>query len=235
MTFLFIFPHPDDESFGPAPLLWKLCREGNKVHLLTLTRGEATKQRERLGITKSEMGRIRSEEMQCVAKVLKLASLEILDFPDGTLATTDPIPLEEAIAAHIRRVRPDVVVTYAVHGISGHPDHLAGHAAVKRVFCALRRDGDAASPRRLAFFTLPPSDDPERPAHLRASPWEHIAVVERVSEEDIARGHEALSCYKTYKSVIEQHQPLRQVEEGVCFELFGEPVHPRRDSLSTGL
>lgn len=235
MTFLFIFPHPDDESFGPAPLLWKLRRSGHAVHLLTLTRGEATKQRDRLGLSKEEMGRIRSEEMACMAQVLELSGMEILDFPDGTLATMDPLDLEETITAHVRRVRPDVVVTYAVHGISGHPDHLAGHAAVKRVCCALRRAGDAAALRRLAFFTLPPSDEPGRPVHLKSTPWEHIGVVERVSEEDLARGHEALACYTTYRPVIDEHQPMKQVEAGVCFELFGEPAQPRRDSLLTGL
>ncbi|WP_243664337.1 PIG-L family deacetylase, partial [Rhodothermus marinus] len=126
-------------------------REGHAVHLLTLTRGEATRQRHHHGYSKPEMGRVRFEEMQCVAEVLGLSSLEVLDFPDGELAELDPRVLEDVVARAIERHRPDVVVTYPVHGISGHPDHLVTHAVVKRVGCALRER--LGVPRRLAFFS----------------------------------------------------------------------------------
>lgn len=231
MRVLFIFPHPDDECFGPGPLLWKLRRTGHEAHLLTLTQGEATKERDRLGVSKREMGAIRTREMGCVARVLGLASMEVLGYPDGELAGLDPLDLEATVDAHVRRVRPHVVVTYAVHGNSVHPDHLATHAVVKRVVAALRRAGDDAAPQRLALFTLAPSDDPARPAHLRASPWERIALVEVCADEDFARGQAALDCYETYRRVVEAHNPLRQVRSGICFELFGEAPAPRRDGL----
>ena len=41
---LYIFPHPDDESFGPAAVIDKSIKSGDEVHLLTLTKGGATKQ-----------------------------------------------------------------------------------------------------------------------------------------------------------------------------------------------
>jgi LmbE family N-acetylglucosaminyl deacetylase len=65
MKILYIFPHPDDESFGPAPAIAAQKRARHEVYLLTLTKGEATKQRHRLGVSKAEMGQIRCEEMQC--------------------------------------------------------------------------------------------------------------------------------------------------------------------------
>jgi LmbE family N-acetylglucosaminyl deacetylase len=37
MKILYIFPPPDDESFGPAPAIAAQIRNGNKVYLLTLT------------------------------------------------------------------------------------------------------------------------------------------------------------------------------------------------------
>ena len=49
MRILYIYPHPDDESFGPAGVMAKQRREGHEVHLLTLTRGGATRQRHRYG------------------------------------------------------------------------------------------------------------------------------------------------------------------------------------------
>ncbi|MEM8600085.1 MAG: PIG-L family deacetylase, partial [Bacteroidota bacterium] len=38
MTLLYVFPHPDDESFCPGPAMARQAREGHAVHLLTLTR-----------------------------------------------------------------------------------------------------------------------------------------------------------------------------------------------------
>jgi LmbE family N-acetylglucosaminyl deacetylase len=234
-SLLYIFPHPDDESFGPAPVLARQRRAGHDVHLLTLTRGEATSQRERLGYSKAQMAEARYQEMQDVADTLDLISLTVLEYPDGGLAELNPLVLEDEIAGHIHDRAPDVVVTYPVHGISGHPDHLVSHAVTKRVACALRRDG-VAYPRRLAFFTLPPApEDAERPDHLRHSPAGLIDCVVPVSEADLEAGHAALDCYVTYQPVIEAQQPLRSVKDGVAFEFFGETHDPRLSGLLDGL
>jgi hypothetical protein len=52
-----------------------------------------------------------------------------------------------------------------------------------------------------------------------------------VSEADLEAGREALDCYVTYRPVVEAHQPLRSVEDGVSFELFGERHEPSLSSL----
>lgn len=233
-SILYVFPHPDDESFGPAPVLARQERESHDVHLLTLTRGEATAQRERLGLSKEEMGETRRREMQDVAEVLRLASLSVLDFEDGGLGEMDPRVLEGAVAAHVRERQPAVVVTYAAHGVSGHRDHLACHAVVKRVFCQLRADG-ADYLRRLALFTLPEEGAEERPAHLASSPEALIDGRVCFSDADRARAEEALAAYETYRPVIEEHQPLRHVAGGVCFEFFQETFAPPLEDLSEEL
>lgn len=230
-TVLYVFPHPDDECFGPAPALARQRRAGHEVHLLTLTRGEATAQRERLGYSKTEMAEARYQEMQNVADALDLTSLTVLEYPDGNLAELNPLVLEDEIAEHVHAVEPDVLVTYPVHGVSGHPDHLVSHAVVKRLACALQADG-VSHPRRLAFFTLPPpSEDADRPAHLRHSPSGLIDCVVPVDETDLDTAREALHCYETYRPVIEEHRPLESVTDGVCFELFGEDHAPPLTSL----
>ena len=234
-TFLYIFPHPDDECFGPVPGIVRQRREGHDVHLLTLTRGEATTQRKRLGLTKTEMAQTRHQEMQDVAATLDLTSLTVLEYPDGQLAEMTPLGLEAEVAGHLHATEPDVVVTYPVHGISGHPDHLVTHAVVKRVACALRRDG-AATPRRLAFYTLPPApDDTDRPPHLHPSPPSLIDCTVPVQEADHDTGRKALYCYKTYRPVIEDHQPLATVGDHLSYDLFGEDHAPPLSSLLEGL
>src|SRR5690554_3963746 len=104
MRYLYIFPHPDDESFGPARAIAAQRRSGAEVHLLTLTKGEATKVRHQLGVSKAEMGEIRFREMQAVEKVLDLTSMKVADFPDGELAQMDPRVLEKAVAEHCEKI-----------------------------------------------------------------------------------------------------------------------------------
>lgn len=222
MRILFIFPHPDDESFGPAPALNALHRAGHDVFLLTLTRGEATKERHALGLSKEEMGAIRKAEVEAAAAVLGVTETTVLDFPDSEFANLDPRLIEGAITHALEAHQPDVVVTYAIHGISGHPDHLVGHACVKRAYCAWKPEGRRT---RLAFFTIDGGDPAPRPSHLRASPPERIAVRMVPTPEDLAKGHEALAQYVTYARVVAEHQPMRTVEAGVCFEVFQE-THP---------
>lgn len=231
---LYVFPHPDDESFGPVPVLNAQRRQGHEVFLLTLTRGEATKQRANYGYTKEEMGAVRTREMEAVAGVLELADLTVLDFPDGGLDELDPLVLEEAVARHVEQVRPHVVVTYAIHGISGHPDHLVAHQLVKRVYCALRAEG-ASYLKRLAFFTLPDSRKAHLPPHLHTTPDEEIDCVVPFDEDDRRRGEEALACYETYQEVIAQHRPLDNVGTSVAFVLFQESPRPKLRDLFEGL
>lgn len=234
-TFLYVFPHPDDECFGPAPGIAHQRRNGHEVHLLTLTRGEATSQRERLGYSKAEMADTRFQEMQDVAASLQLSSLTVQEYPDGRLAELNPLVLEKEVADHLHALEPDVVVTYPVHGISGHPDHLVTHAIVKRVACALRKDG-ASLPRRLAFYTLPPApDDADRPSHLRHSPSDLIDCALPVQETDLQTAREALYRYETYRPVIEEHRPLETIGDRITFELFGETHDPPLSSLLENL
>jgi len=233
-SLLYVFPHPDDESFGPAPALARQRRAGHEVHLLTLTRGEATSQRERLGVSNDEMGRIRYEEMQNVARELDLTSLTVLDYPDGGLDDLDPRRLEATIVEHVHRTTPDVMVTYPVHGISGHPDHIVTHAVVKRAACALRAHGEAV-PRRLAFFALSRRVAADRPDHLTVSPDEKIDVYEAFDPKDLEQAHTALYRYETYRPVIEKHRPLEGLSGVVPFECFGESHRPRLDDITTHL
>ncbi len=232
MVILYVFPHPDDESFGPGPAIARQRREGHQVHLLTLTKGGATKQRHRLGLSVDEMGEVRRREMDCVQSTLDLSGMTVLDLPDGGLKYMDPLEIEEVIAAEVERVRPDVLVTYAVHGISGHPDHLVCHAVVTRLYCHLRRQGSGHAPRRLALFTLVDGELEDAPPHLRGSKLEDIGVRETFTPRDLEAGKAALACYETYRETVEEHKPLDRVVDGVAFELFGERFEQTLSSIT---
>ncbi|MDT0630228.1 PIG-L family deacetylase [Rubrivirga sp. S365] len=234
MTLLYVFPHPDDESFGPAPAIARQVREGHDVALLTLTKGGATKVRHDLGLSVEEMGARREQETQCAADALG-ADLTVLDFPDGGLQDLDPRDLEHVIERKIEAVRPDVVVTYDYHGNSVHPDHVVTHAVVKRAYEAACDEMAGRSPRRLAFFTLVQGEVADNPAGLRGSPRERVGAVVTFADEDRQTAEAALACYETYAAVVEAHQPLRQVEDGVAFVLFQEEHDEPLGSLTDDL
>ncbi len=151
---------------------------------------------------------------------------------NSTPSTPDAI--EAPIRDAIRRTQPHALLTYPVHGISGHPDHLVTHAAVKRAYVEARAAGEAPL-QRLLFFGLLPAADADRPAHLRATPVERFAGCMTVSEADLAVSARALACYTTYADVIAAHNPLQQVRDGLWFELFGEPAGPALSHLLEGL
>jgi len=228
-TILYIFPHPDDESFGPAAVLHQQSRLGHEVHLLTLTRGGATKKRHELGLSIDEMGRMREREMRGVERELRLASLTVLDLPDGDLKEVDPIEIEAAIRLEVERLRPEVLVTYAAHGISGFEDHLVSHAVVKRVFCELRDFSGA--PRRLALSTLASIPPGERPFRLSASKSEEIDVVIEAEPIDLEAQRRALDCYVTYRDVIARVDPMSVNGDRFVFEIFQERHEPPLSDL----
>ncbi len=121
-----LLAHPDDESLAMGGALIKYATEGVETYLVTATRGE----RGWLGKPEDypgpeELGKTREAELHCAAHELGIKEVSFLDYLDGELDQVDPAQAISRIVAHIRRVRPHVVVTFDPNGLSGHPDHIA--------------------------------------------------------------------------------------------------------------
>ena len=230
MKILYIFPHPDDESFGPAGAINQQVADGNEVYLLTLTKGGATQIRHKLNLTIEEMGNVRYKEMLKVEKVLRLSGFRILDFPDSGLKELDPRILEKEIKKKIEEIKPNIIITYPVHGGSGFHDHLVTYSVVKRVFLDLKDNG-AAHLKRLAFFTMPDSGEPSFHENgwprLKLSEKELIDVITFLNKEDISAMHEALMCYETYQEMVQKTGVIEKIGNKVHFEIaFEDHVPP---------
>ncbi len=124
-----VLAHPDDESLGLGGTLAKYASEGVETHLVTATRGEAGRFR---GIPPGEghpgseaLGRIREAELRAAAAALGVHEVSLLDYRDQELDRADPREAVSRIVRHLRRVRPQVVITFAPDGAYGHPDHVA--------------------------------------------------------------------------------------------------------------
>lgn len=221
MKILYVFPHPDDESFGPANLMSKQRRDGHEVYLLTLTKGGATKQRHKYGYSVEEMGNERYKEMLKVAEVLNLSGMTVLDLPDGGLKYMDPRVIENAVIEEIEKIKPDVIVTYPVHGISGFHDHLIIHGIVKRLF--LESKEKKGYPARLAFYTVT-EETASKVTHFKisGSKPEEIKCTVVVDDVDMDNAMKALDCYVTFKETIDAVGIKDHITKDVNFEIFGE-------------
>lgn len=230
MRILYIFPHPDDESFGPAPVMSQQLKSGHEVFLLTLTRGGATKQRFKLNKSIEEMGEIRYAEMLCVKNVLGLTRMDVWNLPDGKLSEMDPRLLEDAVKDHIKIIRPEIIVSYPVHGVSGFHDHLVTHAIVKRVFVEMKETEKYL--KRLAFLTMPDNENPvflEAGFRIKNSADESIDAVINLNDEDIEVFKKCLGCYSTYKETIEESGVVEKIGDKVYFEFYKEEMNKIND------
>lgn len=144
---LAVLAHPDDESLGFGGTLSKYAAEGVETHLVTATRGE----RGRFGSLGKggdpvEVGRVREGELRAAAAVLGIREVSLLNYPDGAVDQVEATTAIRAVVSHVRRIQPDVVVTFGPEGAYGHPDHIAisqftTAAIVCAADCGYRMDG----------------------------------------------------------------------------------------------
>ncbi len=149
LTLMAVFAHPDDEAFGIGGTL---ARYGDdpavRVVLVCATRGEAGEISDPSLATKELLAEVREAELRCAVRTLDIDELILLDYRDSGMAGTDenldPRSLNMAdfdevvgkIVYQIRRVRPEVIVTFDPTGGYGHPDHVAIHYHTRAAFTA---------------------------------------------------------------------------------------------------
>jgi bacillithiol biosynthesis deacetylase BshB1 len=140
---LAIGAHPDDVELGCGGTLALLARQGRKVGILHLTRGERGTR---------GTGEERQAEAEKAAEALGAAELAFLDCGDGGLRTG---PAEEdALIAVLRAWRPDLVIGPTPH--DRHPDHTRAHRLVEAAafYAGLRNRGDGEPHRPAAVFSF---------------------------------------------------------------------------------
>lgn len=129
-TIVGIFAHPDDEAFGPAGTLAKLAKE-NSVYLICATNGESGT----LNLKASKkIGEIRKRELAASAKILGIKKVFFLGFKDGTLNNVQYHEVAGSMKKILNKLKPEVLISYAITGISGHLDHVAVSLITSHVF-----------------------------------------------------------------------------------------------------
>jgi mycothiol S-conjugate amidase len=157
LSLLTVHAHPDDESSKGAGTLARYSDEGVYTTLVCCTAGEMgdiANPAMDLPEVKDNLASVRMDELAKATSVIGFSEVTMLGYRDsgmaGSDANNDPrcfhqADRDEAVArlvAIIRRVRPQVIITYSddQQGYP-HPDHLAVHDISGPAF---RAAGDAA-------------------------------------------------------------------------------------------
>lgn len=122
-----VFAHPDDESFGPSGTIAKFTKT-HDVYILCATKGE-----EGMG-PKSNLGKIRAQELRNSAKILGIKEVYFLGFLDGTLSNNLYHKLASEIESILNELKPEIIITTEPNGVSGHIDHITVSMVTTYVF-----------------------------------------------------------------------------------------------------
>ena len=119
-----VLAHPDDESLGVGGTLAKYASEGVDVFLLTATRGDSGRYRVyRLrppSASRSDgPGEDRETELRAAASMLGVHEVTLLDYRDQHVDRENARQVVAAIVWDLRRVQPDVVLTFGPDGGMG--------------------------------------------------------------------------------------------------------------------
>ncbi len=156
-SILLVFAHPDDESSGVSGTVKKYAEQGVPVDLITATRGEKGS---RLDVPDNvDTGTAREAELRAAAAIMGIRNIYFLDYVDGELYKASIDDVAGKIADIMRRVEPEIVITFGPDGISGHTDHITVGKAATRAFKQLTAEGKG--PRKLYYVTIAASALPD--------------------------------------------------------------------------
>lgn len=102
---LCVVAHPDDMEFGAAAAVARWTRQGKEIVYCMVTSGEAGID----GMHPDQCATTREAEQVESARIVGVDVVDFLRLPDGILEYG--VPLRRAIAAEVRRHRPDIVIT----------------------------------------------------------------------------------------------------------------------------
>jgi mycothiol S-conjugate amidase len=182
LCILTVHAHPDDEASKGAGTIAKYHAAGVHTVLVTCTGGE---EGDILNPTmdtpevRADIAGVRRRELDQAAEIIGYTEVVLLGYRDsgmpGSKANSDPRsfaahPLDETVerlVAEIRRVRPQVIITYSDdHERYPHPDHIRVHDISVAAFDA---SGDAG-----AFLS---AGEPYQPLKMYYSVWSRARVL----------------------------------------------------------
>jgi LmbE family N-acetylglucosaminyl deacetylase len=162
-SILACFAHPDDE-LGVASLVAQEVAQGARATLICTTNGDVGTVDEQYLRGYSSIAELRLAELSCATKLIGFTEVVTLGYRDsGMMGSEDnqhpqsywQVPPEvaaEQVAEVMRRVRPQVVITFNTFGAYGHPDHIKINQATVAAFEMLQDEPE--HPEKLYYTTI---------------------------------------------------------------------------------
>ena len=120
-TILVIAAHSDDEALGCSGVIARHVAEGDKVHLLFMTDGVASR-------SGSGDGDNRLTSAHGASKILRVTSFTNLNFPDNQMDSIPLLDIVKEIENTIVQTQPEVIYTHHIGDLN--IDHQITHKAV---------------------------------------------------------------------------------------------------------
>ena len=228
---LAVYSHPDDETTVSAGTLMRYVQEGVEVYVITATRGEwGALGSGGLVLTREELPSVREAELRTNLKTYGVNSPLMLDYIDGTLKDADIDEHVGLILAEMKRVKPDVVITWGPTGISHHDDHIATSQATDAAFKQYL--AIAETEPRLFYVAVPKNFVEE--FDLDVDGPEANATVEIDITANKATKIQGLRNYKSQEDAQEV-AAMMETEQWGAIEMFHQAYPPvTQDVMSTG-
>ena len=208
-TLLAIFAHPDDETWV-GPVLARYARNGAKVYLAIATKGEKGVSAH-AGIPAGEpLAAARHAEAVCACRQLGIEPPIFFDFNNRELDTGSTArevqqklhALDERIREVVKRLDPEVIVTWGPEGGYGHPDHRLVSDAVTEVVQSESSKRKlyyvGTTPQQATLLNVWPADKPG--GWLGGWPAVdpvYLTVTVAYDSQDRDAYHRALECHKS--------------------------------------
>jgi LmbE family N-acetylglucosaminyl deacetylase len=243
LKLLAVFAHPDDESLGNGGTFAKYAAEGVETYLVMATRGQQGWFGDPADYPGAEaLGAIREGELRAAATTLGIREVSFLDYQDGELERADANTITAEIAEHIRRIRPDVVLTFDPVGFYGHPDHMAicrftTSAIALASNLAFESDLPAHSVTKLYYMAWTPECvlryekvfgelTMNIDGELRTSaPWPTWAITTRIDVEEY--WHSCWEAISHHRSQLPAYEKLLALSQEEHVELWGKHLYYR--------
>jgi LmbE family N-acetylglucosaminyl deacetylase len=208
-----VLAHPDDESFACGGALALAHDAGRVTRLLVATRGEAGTPD---GTADPTLADLREEELRCAAAKIGLNEVTVLEgYADGGVADMPFAELVDEIVLWLADRRPDAVLTFGAHGVTGNPDHVVVGSATRWAVERLAESGTAPH----AVYVVAPVFGPGT-RRYDLSP-EEGAATHRIDITAVAvRKIAALACHASQPDAAQEAGELRAAldRDGVVYE-----------------
>jgi LmbE family N-acetylglucosaminyl deacetylase len=231
-SILLIFAHPDDESSGVSGTVKKYTQQGIPVDLITATRGEKGS---RLDVPDNvATGVAREAELRAAAAIMGIRNIYLLGYMDGELNKADMNEVVNKITGIMRRIEPEIVITFGPDGISGHSDHITVGKAATKAFEKLTAKGKG--PRKLYYVTIAASALPDAEEYgIATRPDDDVNIITDISEYFNLK----INALSAHRSQQDAHDLIEMFEErnesGVALKEYLYLAIPRSKYKETDL